>query len=149
VAVYERMLPLLEPWELAPLFSAWARFDPAGALDHALAWPMRELREPRRRGVRTALETWAQRDPAGARQAAEQVAAAHPRLRPEVWSSLASGWVLSDRGPEGLGAFLAELQPASRRDEAARSAVRALVRAGGADAALDWADTILGDAKTE
>src|SRR3990172_7933274 len=37
VAVYERMIPLLDPWEVGPLFSAWARFDPAGGLSHARA----------------------------------------------------------------------------------------------------------------
>jgi hypothetical protein len=145
VAVYERMIPLLEPWELGPFFSAWARFDPAGALEHALAWPMREMFEERRRGVRAALETWAQADPTAARQKAEELAEAHPRLRRDVWTSLAIGWVRFERGPEGLAAFLAELRPTHHRDDAAQSALRELVRAGGADAALGWADTILRD----
>src|SRR5262249_43378162 len=52
VAVYEKMIPFLEPWELDPLFSAWARFDPAGAIEHALAWPMWDMKEERRRAVR-------------------------------------------------------------------------------------------------
>ncbi len=145
LAVYERMIPLLDAWELGPFFSAWARFDPAGALEHALAWPMWDLREERRSGVRAALEGWAQADPSGARRAAEELAAAHPRLRGDVWSSLATGWVRSDRGPEGLGAFLAELRPPRHRDEAAGVALRELVRAGGAEAALGWADAILRD----
>jgi len=145
LAVYERMLPLLEPSELGTFFSAWARFDPAGALDHALAWPIRDMSDERRRGVRAALETWAQADPPSALHAAEEIAAAHPRLRGEVWSGLATGWARSDHGPKELDVFLAELRPARHRDEAADSALRALVRAGGADAALGWADTILGD----
>ncbi len=145
VAVYERMIPLLDSWELGPLFSAWARVDPAGALEHALAWPMRDMPLERQRAVRATIEGWAQADPSGARRAAEETADAHPRLRADVWSSLVTGWVRSDRGPEGLAAFLAELRPARHRDAAAGVALRELVRVGGADAALGWADAILRD----
>jgi hypothetical protein len=149
LAVYERMLPLLDAGELGPLFSAWARFDPAGALEHALAWPLRKMGEERRSGVRTTIESWAQANPSRARQAAEELAAAHPRLRRNAWMGLVAGWVRSDGGPEGLGSFLAELRPARHRDEAADIALRELVRARGADAALGWADTILRDETQE
>jgi hypothetical protein len=66
-----------------------------------------------------------------------------------MWNSLATGWVRSDRGPEGLATFLAALRPVRQRDDAAGIALRELVRAGGADAALGWADTILGDEAQE
>jgi hypothetical protein len=145
LALYERMIPLLDAWELGPFFSAWARFDPAGALDHALAWPLREMSEERRTGVRATIESWAQADPVRARRAAEELAEAHPRLRRDAWIGLATGWARSDGGPGGLGAFLAELRPTRFRDEAADTALRELVRAGGAEAALGWADTILRD----
>jgi hypothetical protein len=143
VAVYERMIPMLGPWELSFVFSAWAGFDPAGALEHALAWPMRGMQEERRVGVRAVLETWAPVDSASARQAAEALAAAHPRLRADAWNSLVTGWVRSDGGTEGLDAFLAALRPLRQQDESAGIALRELVRAGGAEAALAWADTIL------
>jgi hypothetical protein len=103
------------------------------------------MREERRRGVRASLEAWARSDPERARSAAEELAADHPRLREQIWSSLARGWVHADRGPEGLAAHLAGLRPARHRDEAADAALRELVRAGGAAPALAWADPILRD----
>src|SRR5262245_66138039 len=143
LAVYERMLPSLDTWELDPFFSAWARFDPAGAVEHALAWPLRDMPEERRMGVRAALEGWAQADPAGAREEAGQLAAAHPRLREDAWTSLAAGWVRSAGGTEGLDAFLAQVRPTQHRDLAAGVALRELVRVGGAEPALGWADAVL------
>jgi hypothetical protein len=149
VAVYERMIPLLPQWELGLFFRGWARFDPAGALEHALAWPMRDMREERRVGARATIETWAQADPASARDAAEALVASHPRLRADVWSGLVTGWVHSERGLDGLGAFLDALRPLRQQDETAGIALRELVRAGGADAALGWADSILRDETQE
>src|SRR5262245_33543104 len=143
LAVYERMLPSLETWELDPFFSAWARFDPDAAVEHALAWPLRDLQEERRVGVRAAFEGWAQADPARAREEAGQVAAAHPRLREDVWRSLATGWVRSGGGAEDLGAFLAQVRPTQHRDAAAGAALRELARAGGAEPALGWAEAVL------
>jgi hypothetical protein len=144
VAVYERMIPSIDPWDLAAFFSAWARFDPAGALDYALAWPRRTMLEERRVGVRAALAGWAYADPSKARGAAEEVAKQHAPLRGDVWAGLVAGWARSDRDLEGLGAFLAGLRPRHQRDAAAEVAARELVRAGGAHVALDWADAILG-----
>ena len=149
LAVYERMIPSIERWELAAFFAAWARFDPAGAIEHALAWPRRSLLEERRIGVRVAIAGWASADPLKARFAAEQIAEDHAPLRHDVWRGLAAGWVRSDRDLEGLGVFLGELRPRNQRDAAATVAVRELLRAGGADAALDWAGTLLADPSQE
>lgn len=149
VAVYEQMIPFLDASELAPLFSAWARSDPSGALEHALAWPLRDMRQERRIAVRSVVVRWAQAEPERARAAAVEIAAAHPRLRSEVWNSLAAGWARSENGPEGLAAFLAELRPTHQRDEATGIALRELVRARGTEAALGWADAILEDERQD
>jgi hypothetical protein len=148
-ALYERMLPLIDPWELGPFFTAWARFHPAGAVEHALAWPRGEMQQQRELGVRTAVEEWARLDPDTAHGAAEQIAADHPRLRPHVWRGLATGWVHASRGPEGLAAFLADLRPRHQRDAALGVAAQTLVRKGGAETALAWADPILRDESYE
>jgi len=145
VAVYEQMLPLLDPWELVLPFSAWARSDPTAALEHALAWSLRDMQPQRRIAVRAIFTRWAQADPESARAAAADVAAAHPRLRGDVRNGLAAGWASAEPGPDGLAAFLAELRPMQQRDESTGIALRALVRARGAGAALEWADSILLD----
>jgi hypothetical protein len=149
MAVYERMIPSIDSWDLAAFFSAWARFDPAGAIEYALAWPRRNMLEQRRIGIRAALAGWAYTDPSAARVAAEKIAKEHAPIRGDVWAGLVAGWVRSDRGLEGLDTFLGDLRPRRHRDAAADVAARELVRAGGADAALSWAATILGDESQE
>jgi hypothetical protein len=62
-----------------------------------------------------------------------------------LWRGLASGWVHSSRGPEGLAVFLADLRPKWQRQAALAIAAETLVRRGGAEAALGWADPILRD----
>jgi hypothetical protein len=143
-ALYERMTPLIGSSELGAFFAAWARFDPVGALDHAVSWPQEERGEQQEIGVRAAMQVWAQRDPLAARLAVEQIGADNPRLRDALRSSLVTGWVHSRLGQEGLTAFLADY-PAQRRRHAIGSAVREFVRRGGADAALGWAEPILRD----
>jgi hypothetical protein len=143
VALYERMIPVITQPELSAFFAAWARLDPLGALEHAVAWPLTEMREQREIGVRAAIQVWAQRDPTAARLALEQIGADNPRLRDALRRGLVTGWVHSRRGQEGLGGFLAELPPLRRRDEAVGIATREFMRRGGADAALDWAQPIL------
>ncbi len=144
-ALYERMIPMLDSSELGAFFAAWARFDPAGALDHARSWPRREMKAQREVGVRAAIQVWAQLDPSEARLAAVQIATDNPRLRGALWHGLVTGWVHSPQGQEGLGAFIADLPPLRNRDEAVGNAVRELLREGGADAALGWAEPILRD----
>jgi hypothetical protein len=144
-ALYERMQPLIDACELGSFYAAWARFDPARALEHALAWPRFELQLERERGVRTAIEGWARLDPDAAREVAEKTAAIHPRLRQQVWTGLVRGWAHSGRDREGLAVFLADLRPMQHRDGALGVAAEAFVRGGGAEAALGWADPILRD----
>jgi hypothetical protein len=144
-ALYERMIPVIDSSELGPFFAAWVRFDPAGAIDHALSWPHREMKAQREVGVRAAIQAWAQLDPSAARLAALQIATDNPRIREALWSGLVIGWAHSPQGQEGLGAFIAGLPPLRRRDEAVGNAVRELMRERGSEAALGWAEPILRD----
>jgi hypothetical protein len=145
-ALYERMIPLIDAPELGAFFAAWARFDPVGALDYALAWPMGEMRQQQEIGVGAAIQAWAHRDPTAARLATAQLSADHGRLRTALRRALVTGWAASPRGQEGLAGFLAELQPLRPRVELIETAARELVRGGGAEAALGWAEPILRDA---
>jgi hypothetical protein len=149
IAVYERMIPSIDDWDLGTFFAAWARFDPAAALDHALAWPRRTMLDERRIGVRSALAGWAFADPAAAREAAEKIAEQHAPLRSDVWSGLVAGWVRSEQGVDGLAAFLGALRPRHQRDAVTTVVARELVRVGGADAALGFAGAILRDESKE
>jgi hypothetical protein len=144
-ALYERMIPLIDSSELAAFFAAWARLDTVGAIDHALSWSLTEMREQRQIGVRAAIQVWAQRDPSAARLAAEQIGADTPVLRPALRWGLVTGWAQSLRGQEGLADFLADLPPLRPRVELIETATRELVRGGGAEAALGWAEPILRD----
>jgi hypothetical protein len=142
-ALYERMIPVIDPSELAAFFAAWARLDTVGALDHALSWSLPEMQESREIGVRAAIQVWAQRDPSAARLAAEQIGTDTPTLRGALHQALVKGWVHSAQGQEGLAAFIADRPPLRPRIELVEMAVRELVRAGGAEAALGWAEPIL------
>jgi hypothetical protein len=143
-ALYERMIPVIGPSELAPFFAAWARFDAVGALNHALSWSPREFEREREVGVRAAIQVWAQRNPTAARVAAVEIAA-DPRLRNALWHGLMTGWVHSHRGQEGLDAFIADLPPTKPRRGVINTVIQELLRKGGADAALGWADPVLRD----
>ena len=143
-ALYERMIPVIDSSELAQFFTAWARFDAAGALNHALSWSPREMANQRRIGIRAAIQVWAQLNPSAAQLAAVEIAA-DPRLRDALWGGLVTGWVHSHREQEGLGAFIADLPPLHSRREVIEIAIRELLRKGGADAALGWAEPILRD----
>jgi len=143
-ALYERMIPAIGSSELVPFFAAWARFDSVGALNHALSWSPREMKREREVGIRAAIQVWARRNPLAARVAAVEIAA-DPRLRNALWAGLVTGWVHSDRGQEGLGAFIAGLPALKPRRAVIKIAIQELLRKGGADAALGWAEPILRD----
>jgi len=145
LAVYERMMMTIDPPELSAFFNAWARIDPDGAIEHALAFPRRSMLKERKIGVRAALAGWAYADPSKARVAAEEIAEKNAPLREQVWAGLVEGWVRADLDTEGLATFLANLRPRQHGEGAVDVAVCELVRTGGAEAALDWADTIVSD----
>ena len=137
LAVYDEMLPVVGESDIRPFVAACVRFDPVGALDHTLAWPFPTRREM---GVVAAIESWAQRDPSAARLAYERIGKQHPDLRPRLFEGFLAGWVHS--GHDGLDAYLAELPPTSL-EAAAGTAVGALMRRGGAEAALGFAERVL------
>jgi hypothetical protein len=145
LAVYKRMMMAIDPPELSAFFNAWARIDPDGAIEYALAFPRKTMFQERKIGVRAALAGWAYADPSKARVAAEEIAKKNAPLREDVWAGLVKGWVRSDLDSEGLATFLANLFPQIQREGAVDVAVRELVRTGGAEAALDWVDTIVSD----
>jgi len=143
--LYERMIPLIEPSELAAFFSAWARFDTLSALDHALAWRLPEQREQRGIALRAAIEVWAQRDPAVARSTVEQIATDTPALSEMVRQALVKGWAHSPEGQEGLASFIDDFPPMPSQTHLIETVARELVRGGGAEAAQGWAEPILRD----
>jgi len=144
--LYERMTPLIDSSELGAFFAAWARFDPAGAIDHALSWRQRELWDRREIGIRAAIQVWAQRDPSAARLAVEQIGAGTPAVREAIRQALVLGWAHSRQGQEGLAGFIADLAPLKPRIVIIEAVARELVRGGGAEAVLGWAEPILRDA---
>jgi hypothetical protein len=145
LAVYERMMMAIDPAELSAFFNAWARIDPEGAIEYVLALPRRSMLKERKIGVRAVLAGWAYADPSKARVGAEEIAAKTAPLRENVWAGLMEGWVRSDLDTEGLTSFLVNLRPQKHRDGAVDVAAHELVRTGGAEAALDWVDTIVRD----
>jgi hypothetical protein len=144
-ALYDRMIPVIDSSELAAFFAAWARLDTVRALNRALSWSRPELKRQREIGVRAVIQVWAQRDPSAARLAVEEVGADTPALRPVLRHALVKGWAHSLRGQEGLADFLADLPPLRPRIELVEAVVRELVRGGGAEAALGWAEPVLRD----
>jgi len=145
MALYERMTPLIDSSELAAFYAAWARFDTLGLLDHALSWRLPDQRERRGIALRAAIQVWALRDPAAARLAAEDIGTDIPAVSAALREALVTGWAHSPRGQEGLASFLVNLPPLRARTELVETAARELVRGGGAEAALGWAEPVLSD----
>jgi len=139
VAVYDRMLSGLDECDIRPFVDAWTRFDPTAALDHTLSWPFANRRQF---GVDAAIRGWALRDPFEALLVYEQVGVDHPSLREGIFKNLVVGWAQS--GQRGLDSYLAGLSPLAR-DEASGLVVGGLLRKGGAEPTLRWADTVLGN----
>jgi len=136
-AIYDRMINILDELDIRPFVSAWARFDPAGALDHTLGW---RFRDKQKMGAGAAIEGWAMRDPIGARQAFEETGARLPSLSEDLFLNMLTGWLYSGEG--GLDEYLAGLS--SQRQEAGVTRVAAkLMRRGGADAAIPWVNSIV------
>ncbi len=145
LTLYERMIPVIGASELGRFFAAWAAFDAGGALEHALSWPLMEKRSQQEAAVRAAIQVWATRDPVAAQLASVEIAAQHVRLREALLRGVLTGWVHSHRGQEGLGSYLAGLPPKNTRNEVIQHTTRELVRKGGADAVLGWAEPLLRD----
>jgi hypothetical protein len=136
-AVYERMLNILDELDLRPFASAWARFDPAAALDHTLGWSFPDLKKA---GAGAVFESWAMRDPIGAQQAYQETTASHPGLTRELLFHLLTGWLYSGEG--GLDEFLTGLSK-TMQDEGIAQVASSLMRTGGADVTMPWVNSIV------
>jgi len=138
-AVYDRMINILDELDIRPFAIAWARFDPAAALDHIIGWP---FLDKKKMGAGAVIETWAMRDPVGALEAYKQTSARHSELAEDLFINMLTGWLYS--GGEGLNEYVAGLS--NMRQEAAITRVAGkLMRSGGANATIPWVDSILRD----
>ncbi|HEY5657731.1 MAG TPA: hypothetical protein VIY27_08060 [Myxococcota bacterium] len=142
-AVYDRLIPVIDKCDIRPFVSAWARFDPAGALVHSAAWRYKIKQEI---GVEAALYAWALQDPLAARLAYEQLAMDSPNLEEVAFLNLVTGWAHS--GEEGLVSYIAGLEPMAK-GKATGLVVGVLSRKDGADAIEPWAEAVLADAASD
>ncbi len=135
-AVYDRMLNILDEHDIRPFALAWARFDPAAALEHALGWP---FLDKQKMGAGAAIEGWAMRDPSGALEAYKDVRARLPGLSEDMFVGLLAGWLYSGEG--GLDEYLSGLSKQQQDTAITRVAAR-LMRTGGIDSTMAWANSI-------
>jgi hypothetical protein len=120
--------------ELRLFMFAWARFDPAGALRQALAWPAPFDRN----AAGAAIYAWAFLDPQAALAALETVE--DEGLRDFMERRLVAGWV---HGPQKQGAseWIAALPSGSRRFEYVGRLAWELAKEG-PEALVRWAEEI-------
>jgi hypothetical protein len=128
-AVYDRMINILVDHDIRPFAIAWARFDPAAALDHVINWP---FLDKQKMGASAAIEGWAMSDPSGALEAYEEVSARLPGLSENMLVGMLAGWLYS--GEAGLSKQL--------RDTAITRVVARLMRVGGIDGTMSWVNSI-------
>jgi hypothetical protein len=136
-AVYDQMINILGELDIHPFAIAWARFDPAAALDHTLSWPFRDKRQI---GANGAIEGWAMRDPIGALQAYEETSARLPSFSEDLFLNMLTGWVYSGEG--GLDEYIAGLSN-QRQEMGVTRVAGKLMRNGGAEAAMSWVNSIV------
>jgi hypothetical protein len=135
--VYDRMLNILDELDIRPFAIAWARFDPAAALDHIVRWP---FLDKQKMGAGAVIEAWAMRDPIGALQAYQETGTRHPGLSEGLFINMLTGWLYSGEG--GLDEYLAGLSNMTQEKGITRVAGK-LMRSGGADAAVPWVNSIV------
>ncbi|MBW2542115.1 MAG: hypothetical protein JRF15_08495 [Deltaproteobacteria bacterium] len=142
-ATYSRMINILDEHDIRPFALAWARFDPAAALDHAISWP---FQDKQKMGAGAVIEGWAMKDPTAAREAYEEIRERLPGLGEDMFVGLLAGWLYS--GKDGLDEFLAGLSR-QQRDTAITKVAARLMRIGGPEAMMSWADSIVRNAAYE
>jgi hypothetical protein len=136
-AEYDRLLNLLDELDIRPFALAWARFDPAAALQHTLRW-----RSPHQQkiGAAAAMEGWAMRDPVGALQAYEETKTSAPSISEDLFLNLLSGWLYSGDG--GLVEYIADLSE-YKREVAISRVVGKVMRSGDTKGAIAWVESII------
>jgi hypothetical protein len=135
--VYDRMINILDELDIRPFAIAWARFDPAAALDHILGWPFRDKQKI---GAGAVFESWAMRDPAAALQAYQETGTRRSDLSEALFLNMLTGWVYSGQG--GIDEYLAGLSNMTQEKGITRVAGK-LMRNGGADATIPWVNSII------
>jgi len=138
-AVYDQMINMLDEPDIRPFASAWARFDPAAALDHTLHWRFRDKQQI---GASAVIEGWAMRDPAAALRAYEETSADFPSLSEDLFLNLLTGWLYSDQ--EGLVEYIAGIR-GHKQEIAIARVVGKLIRRSGTDATMAWVESIVRD----
>jgi hypothetical protein len=130
----EPHLPWLVTDEIRLLMFAWARFDPPGALAHALSWPPRY----RRNASGAAMYAWAFRDAEAALDALSSVD--EPELAEFMRSRLIEGWA-HGLHKQTLSDYLASLPEGPARLTYVGKLSWELVREG-PDAVVHWAEDV-------
>ena len=136
-AVYDRLLNLLNEPDIRPFVIAWARFDPAAALDHTLNW---RFPDQQNAGANAAIEGWAMRDPIGALQAYDEAKTRVQGSAENLFLHLLTGWLYSGEG--GLVEYIADLSDHNREIAISRVVGR-VMRNGDADAAMSWVESLI------
>ncbi len=137
--VYDRMLNMLGELSIRPFVTAWARFDPEGALQHTRRWPYPPKKDI---GAGMAIEAWAMRDPSAALEAYESMRIRDTELENLLLMDMIGGWVLSGR--DGVADYVATL-PSGRIDSAITRVTGRTLRHGGMEAAIAWVDSVTGN----
>jgi hypothetical protein len=137
--VYDRMLNMLNELSIRPFVTAWAGFDPEGALEHTRRWPYMPKKKI---GAGAAIRAWALRDFAAAREAYEGTRVQDEGLREVLLMNMLSGWVLSGRG--GVNDYLAAL-PRGQTDKVVTQVAGETLRHGGLEALTGWVDSVTGN----
>ncbi len=130
----EANLPWLTTDEIRLFMLAWSRFDPAGALERALAWPHPFSRN----GAGAALYAWAFRDPQAALSAFQSLEGSLPRDFLE--GRLIAGWAHSPR-KESASDYIASLPEGTRRLSYLAMLAWELSKQG-PDAVVRWAEAV-------
>ena len=137
--VYDRMLNMLGELSIRPFVTAWARFDPEGALQHTRRWPYPPKKDI---GAGMAIEVWALRDPAAALEAYESLRIRDPEFQNVLHMDMLGGWVLSGRG--GVNDYIAAL-PRGQIDSAITRVTGRTLRHRGLEAAIGWVNSVTGN----
>ena len=132
LAALEPHLPWIPTDELRLFMLAWSRFDPAGALAHALALP----RPFHRNASGAAIYAWAYRDPDAARVALEAVE--DEDLRKFMAGRMVAGWAHGGH-EHAISEYLSSLPKGPERFAYVGMLAWELSKRG-PDAVADWAE---------
>jgi hypothetical protein len=130
---YEAQLASTGESEIRLFLHAWARLDPAGAFEHVQTWP-RAKQVP---AVAAVSLAWARTDP---RATAAAVGRAESQVADAAAPGIAQGWALS--GQPGVEDWIARRPPGPERIRLVASVVAERLRAGRADEAIEWAESV-------